>query len=457
MQFQQLCAELLQAEGCKNVRGLGTGTDQGNDFMFDLPIESPLGSELKPFIAQCKWYGIKNSVNQNEVSDSSSYIDTHNASGMLIITSSQFTGTAITKIEAINRSPRNSYQISHWNGTDLTKRLRKYPEIINKFFYSTENKKLDKQIPEYNKANFMNELALHPFEKNFTADTFPEIPGNEAFVQNLREFAKTYLINPPKVVLISGVIGAGKTGYGFDLLNLKDQQGLKTAYLQGWDYKVKYFQYRFNEDDSFLPFLRFCQEVDVLFFDDFGMIMTDKSKSLIEMAESYIKLIQERIRNGKLTLVAIPSDARYDKTIKNYIEYLKVNFPTICVGDRDIRPYLGKANNIKNDQPEVTISIENSNAGYILGKNWLIEKYNLIEKNIDQAIKALLRPEEQDYALRLRLFEEYGDDESRADEILGELELAKRRLNEYRNYISLINFNALHFRRDGQIDIIDKE
>ncbi len=141
MRFQQLCAELLQAEGCKNVRGLGTGTDQGNDFMFDLPFESPLGSELKPFIAQCKWYGSKNSVKQNEVSDSASYIDTHNASGMLIITSSQFTGTSITKIEAINRSPSNSYRIAYWNGTDLTKRLRKYPEIINKYFYSTENKK----------------------------------------------------------------------------------------------------------------------------------------------------------------------------------------------------------------------------------------------------------------------------------------------------------------------------
>ncbi len=76
---------------------------------------------------------------------------------------------------------------------------------------------------------------MHPFEKNFTADTFPEIPGNEAFVQNLREFAKLYLIDPPKVVLISGVIGAGKTGYGFDLLNLKDQQGLKTAYLRHGD------------------------------------------------------------------------------------------------------------------------------------------------------------------------------------------------------------------------------
>src|SRR5262245_35049857 len=94
IKFQQLCAEPLRAEGCKNVRGLGTGADQGNDFMFDLPIESILVSELKPFIAQSKLYNIKNSVGENEVSDAISYIDTHNATGILIITSSQFTGTA---------------------------------------------------------------------------------------------------------------------------------------------------------------------------------------------------------------------------------------------------------------------------------------------------------------------------------------------------------------------------
>ncbi len=269
MQFQQLCAELLDAEGCKNIRGMGTGPDQGNDFMFDLPIESPLGSEIKPFIAQCKWYGIRNSVNENEVSDSASYIDTHNASGILILTSSQFTGTAITKIEAINRSPRNSYQIAYWNGIDLTRRLRKYPEIINQFFYPARNDGINEQLPDYNEAKFLSEFDLYPSEKNLSVENFPKIPGNGKFVKNLKQFAKTYLNNPSTIVLLDGGIGTGKTGYGFDLLNLMNQQGLKTAYVKHNDYKDRYFRYQFNEDDSFLLFTRFCQEVDVLFFDDF--------------------------------------------------------------------------------------------------------------------------------------------------------------------------------------------
>lgn len=457
MRFQQLCAELLQAEGCKNVRGLGTGADQGNDFMFDLPIESPLGSKFMPFIAQCKWYGIKNSVKENEVSDSASYIDTHNVLGILIITSSQYTGTAITKIEAINRSPRNSYQIFYWNGTDLTTRLKKHPEIINKFFYISESKNFDEQMPEYTEEMFLNEFGLHPNEKDFSPDTFPEIPSNKSFVRELREFSKMYETNPPKVVLISGAIGSGKTGYGFSLLNLKAKQGMRIAYLRFPDYKDRYFQYHLSEDDTFLPFLRFCQETDVLFLDDFGMFMTDNSKSLIEVAQSYISLIEKRNELGKLTLIAIPSEKRYGKTIKNYIEFLRGMFPTICVGDKSIRPYLVQAEETSNDKQESAVSRESKNAGYILGKDWLIEKYSLIEKNIDQAIKALLRPEEQDYALRKQLYEIYGDDETRKDEILGELKLAKNRINEYRNYISLLKFHAFYFQRGGQIEIIDKE
>jgi hypothetical protein len=446
MQFQQLCAELLQAEGCKNIRGLGTGADQGNDFMFDLPVDSPLSSELKPFIAQCKWYGIKSSVAQNEVSDSAPYIDTHNASGMLLITSSQFTGTAITKIEAINRSTRNSYQINYWNGTDLTKRLRKHTEIINKFFYSSENKKTDEQLPVYDEESFLNEFGLHPSEKIFSADTFPEIPGNESFVHHLREFSKTYLANPPGVVLLSGVIGAGKTGYGFSLLNLKAQQGMRIAYLRFSDYKDRYFQYHSNEDDTFLPFFRFCQETDVLFLDDFGMFMTDKSKALIDVAQSYTDLVEKRTENGKLTLLAIPGEPNYGKTIENYLEYLKGIYPTVSVGDISVRSYIGNRN--------ISTTYASGEKMQLLGKDWLIEKSESVAEDITRAIDALLRPEEKDISLRHHLHEQYGDSETRQDEILDCLKLAKKRLDEYKQFIMPIDFHAFSFRENGEIEII---
>ena len=42
MHFQKLCLELLIAEGCKNVYGLGSGADQGSDIFAEIPFESPL-------------------------------------------------------------------------------------------------------------------------------------------------------------------------------------------------------------------------------------------------------------------------------------------------------------------------------------------------------------------------------------------------------------------------------
>jgi DNA replication protein DnaC len=450
MQFQQLCAELLQAEGCKNVRGLGTGADQGNDFMFDLPVESPLGTELKPYIAQCKWYNFKNSIGEGEVSSAISYIDTHSAAGILILTSSQLSGTAVTKTEAINRSPRNSYQIVYWNGTDLTRRLSKHPKIINKFFYTTEDGEKGSEIfPEYDEEKFLKEFSLYTFEQRYSIDTFPEVASNEIYVSKLKKFAKTYLNTPPKVVLLSGVVGSGKTGYGCSLLNLKVNQGLKVAVLQFNDYQARYFQYHFNESGVFLPFYKFCQDVDVLFFDDFGMFLSDKSEPLVEAAKSCVKLIQERSKKGKLTIVSIADDMKHGKTIANYVEHLKVEGFHVRVGDQSLRllafPVV---------EEDAGISMERENSGYFLGKNWLMEKYELVESHINQAVKALLRPEEQDYALRKRLIDEYGDNESREDEILGELNIAKKRLREYREYISAMNFKAVYIYEDGRIDVV---
>ncbi len=135
MAFQELCADILIMEGCKNVRGLGKGTDQGADLIFDLPISSALGVSTKTYIAQCKWYDDKNTVGQNEIGDVIGYLDLHNASGLLFITSSSFSGTAKTKMENVDKSSKHPFDVKYWNGFELTKKLVKYPQLISSYWY----------------------------------------------------------------------------------------------------------------------------------------------------------------------------------------------------------------------------------------------------------------------------------------------------------------------------------
>src|SRR5687768_8292847 len=65
--FQRFCGDLLLEEGCCNMRGPGTGADQGADLLVDVPAETPLGRELVPYVIQCKWYASNRTVGADEL------------------------------------------------------------------------------------------------------------------------------------------------------------------------------------------------------------------------------------------------------------------------------------------------------------------------------------------------------------------------------------------------------
>ena len=142
MEFQQLCVDVLKAEGFKNIRGIGTGPDQGQDALIEVPITSPFGVELQRFVVQCKWYALDNSVGQKEVVADYEYLDLHDAVGLFFITSSRYSGTAVTKMNSIDKSRHHPYQIKFWDGYELTRRLQKHPELITRYWYSVVDFKL---------------------------------------------------------------------------------------------------------------------------------------------------------------------------------------------------------------------------------------------------------------------------------------------------------------------------
>lgn len=451
MEFQHLCKDLLLAEGVKNIRGGGTGADQGNDFMFDLPVNSPLEMELHPYIVECKWYMTGNNVGKDEINSAISSLDLHQADGLLLITSSQFSGTAITTIESINRSDRNTYKVKYWDGEELSKRLRKHPDIICNYWYRNEDEVQDENsLPKYDFDAWLYRYDISEYEKReLRVETFPKIHGNELFVANLLQYANEYSSRPTLVTIIDGEIGAGKTGFALGLLNKKHDDNRTVARIQWNEYNDLYRSYIFNESNDFLLFTRFCRDVDFLLFDDFGMFLTDKSESLVEAAKALQNIVQERIDLGKHTIVTVPKD-HVGKKIIDYLEYLRNTHSAIIVGDQSLRPYMGESNSDVVDVQDIGISSES----YILGKDWLIEKYDLIEEEIKRAVVALLRPDEKDQALRKHLQEGYGDTQTRQDEIHGNLQMAKKRINNYRDFVSKMNFKIIVFNSDGSIEVV---
>ncbi len=339
MEFQQLCAELLQAEGCKNISGLGTGNDLGKDILIDVPISSPLGYRFEKFIVQCKWYKTANNVGHAEIGDIISYMSLHNAKGILMITSSEFTGTAVNKMDSINNDNRSPYEIKYWNGFSLSRLLLKHPQLIRKYWYKSSEKEVPyKLLPEYNFKEMKDRYKVPPLYSNSSLESFPNINENLKYIENLTLFTDRFLRETIEFTIIDGVIGAGKTGFGCTLLNLVSGSHCEVAFLNSYDFNQAFFEYVLESKMYFLLLNRFLEEVDYLLIDDFGLFLRDESPTQIKAAETLVGICKTRRKSGKPTIITISQNGgEVSFIVKKYIEYLKKTYRTVYVGDVDLR------------------------------------------------------------------------------------------------------------------------
>jgi len=443
MQFQQLCAELLRLEGCKNIRGLGTGADQGSDIIVEVPITSPFGVDLQCFIVQCKWYKSNNSVGQDEVIANFEYLDLHDATGLLFITSSQFSGTAITKMNAIDKSTRNPYHIKFWDGYELTRRLRKHPELITRFWYPQENLQNQdlEQMPVYDEQAFLAEFARSlPEFASITVDTFPITSDNEQFVEHLKQYAEEFAKHPPVITIVEGGTGTGKTGYSWSLLNQKLSEGYRVAELQPFDFSMSFVDFALHGHDHFLVMLKFFREVDFLLVDNIERsgLFLDKSDTQIRAAQSLVTLIQERVAANRPTLLSMTAVEQIPgETIRNYLQHLKAHHLVVYTGNVSLRP------SMRRDVLEVPVAHEEKNVQEVFTQETfiiaeicsLLYKFNNIETQLGRVVDILQTPEDEDESKRQRWKEISGDYQSRSGEMLEQLQDAKDRLGEIMDFV----------------------
>lgn len=335
--FEKLCYDILAAEGCRNVRGLGTGPDQGSDIMIDVPNESPLGSNLVPFIVQCKW--TSSTLGQDVISDTISYLSLHRAKGLLVICASAFSGTAVTKANAISQDPASPYIVRLWDGSELYRKLAKYPWLISKYWYREDDGysgKPDVDIfPQYSKRAMLDVLAIKPIYCSVDSSWYESVPTYNPQVRSIvAHFMQVYSTKPPVLLLIRGAIGSGKTCLAHLLLRAAGDDA--EACLTDYDFKKFYYSYILAGDERFPQLLAALADLDFLIIDDFGYQLSN-DVDMLSPAQILIRLVRGRVQEHRPTIIIMAREHDVPSVIGDFLNQMCIEYPVIDLGPRSWR------------------------------------------------------------------------------------------------------------------------
>ena len=130
-QLESLTFDLLQLLGLRNCVWRTPGRDGGRDIQGD-SIESDFSgyTRTESWYVDCKRYA--SSVSWPIVWEKLAYAESNSADVLLIVTNSTLSPQAVDEVNRWNTS-RKSPSVRFWNGTELEKRLRIFPEILVKY------------------------------------------------------------------------------------------------------------------------------------------------------------------------------------------------------------------------------------------------------------------------------------------------------------------------------------
>jgi len=444
--FEKLCSDLLVAEGCQNVRGLGVGPDSGRDILVDIPLRSPIGHYSEIFMVQCKFYASR-SISVRELNDAYNALPMHNAQGLLFIASCSFSGAAVTKAEALDQDMNSPYRVKLWDGNEIVRRLQHHPVLVAKYFYASRSAPVSASAAAAHadglgspEKPWSEKFAPPPPYAKVTMETFPRTSSNELAVAQLRKHAAVYGEKPPLVLLITGAVGSGKTGFAFSLLNGCAASGVSVAHIHNYMFASLFYDYVLEGDDRFPSALAYLLGVDYLLLDDYGLGMNDKSETQVRVAETLIEVTKIRIQNKKPTVVTVADFNEPGPTVRMYLTYLKASFPVVSCGTENLRRRRADAGR-ETPTPEIR--------GRWLGRAWLSEKMCEAEDWIKQAIEVAATPDDEFAAQQRLLKERYGQAITREQEVVSILEHIRDRLRDWRGFVESFPFDAVREDDEG--------
>jgi hypothetical protein len=140
-----MMASLLEAEGFVNVISAGgSGGDMGLDISAE-EIRTSRSGRVSTFrwmvqakhyagTAQKKGKSRPRNVGHKEIADIITFLSEHKAQGLLIVTDTDLTASATKKIASFHEDGRHRFEAHFWNCRILTDRLRKHPDLVDRYF-----------------------------------------------------------------------------------------------------------------------------------------------------------------------------------------------------------------------------------------------------------------------------------------------------------------------------------
>lgn len=433
--FERLCKDLLLAEGCKNARGIGSGADQGKDIMVDVEYQAPVGTVLLPFIVQCKW--TTDVVGQDQISNTVDYLSTHRARGLLMITSSHFSGTAVTKADSISRDTSNPYHVHLWDGSEVHRRLNGHPSLIAKYWYRTaEGKYLGRPsadvFPRYDESVMRNELIAPSSYDSASAEWYSRSDYCSSVRERILACARAFQTSPPVITVIRGAIGSGKSYLANFLLAHAPAQD--KGFLGHYTFEQCYYSYLTYGDSRLPRLLAVLSDVGFLVIDDFGYGTHGHGP-----VNFLIDLVRLRIKEERVTiLVEATPTGEFSEEAQPFLSLMSQQYPTIDLADRDWR-------GAPSEHAEISArGSEESYSGF-LGRGWIGSKLQGVETLIEHACALLAMSDEEIRAESRERTERGFEPVTQADLVRETLLSTRKTLAGYRDFIEMLPWDSIHF------------
>lgn len=452
-QFECLCRDLLLAEGALNLRGAGQGSDQGADLVGDILVQSPLHSEMVPFLVQCKWYRSGKSVGKGVLAEGLSSLDLHGAHALLIITTSSFSGTAISHAKAISNSLSSPRLIIMWDAEEVLRRLRRQPMVVATYLDPEAGS--PEKPEEHGRAERQDSIerylsrAVPEGYSAWSVATFPAEHIDETLRSKLEVLEDRFSETPPISLVIKGGVYSGKTGLAWSLLKRAQTTGRSILALNESDFRMAYFRDEFHGTCLVPQIIRELRCADIVFFEGVGGVLKDRSPFQLRAAALLKDLIYHRVSQGRPVIVE-SRDAQA-RELGDYVEHLASSgelavMPSTSVG--------GVLESLKDSARLETATSSPTEGVRYLGRSWLLEKYDKIKRRLDSLRATLLTPEAEHASGEELLHELSGDRKrSRIQVAVDELEFLSHEVDEYSRFVEGLSFEAIKFD-DGDAQLL---